>query len=279
VAPVRQLGLVLGAGGIAGIAWHIGVLHGLAQGGADITSADRLIGTSAGATVAAQVGGGCSVDELFNRHVYPTSPTCELTPELSVTELWEQMIPIYAESTDEDERRRRLGRLALDAHTVDEGVRRRVIAARLLGVSWHGARVSVEACEATTGRRRVFDAASGIDVVDAVAASCAVPGVWPPVTLDGFRYLDGGIWSLTNCDLATGCERVVVIAPLSDRAMDAELAGLGGDVRSVVITPDGASIAAFGPDVLDPAVQKASARAGMAQRLDEADRIASLLAG
>jgi NTE family protein len=279
VAPTRRLGLVLGGGGIAGIAWHTGMLCGLAQCGVDLTSADRLIGTSAGATVAAQVGGGCAVDELFNRQVDPTSLATELTPGLSVTELWKLMVPIYTESADEDERRRRLGRLALDAHTVDEAARRRVLVARLVGIDWEGDRVSVVVCEAATGLRRVFDAASGVDIVDAVAASCAVPGVWPPVTIDGSRYVDGGIWSLTNSDLATGCDLVVVLAPLSDQAMHAELAGLGAGVQSVVITPDEASITAFGSDVLDPAVREPSARAGMAQSFREAERIAAVLAG
>ena len=279
MAPARRLALVLGGGGIAGIAWHTGMLCGLAQGGADLTSAHRLIGTSAGATVAVQVGGGCTVDELFNRQVDPTSLATELTPGLSVTELWELMVPIYTESADEDERRRRLGCLALDAHTVDEAVRRRVVVARLEGVDWGDGRVAIVACEAMTGQRRVFDGASGVDVVDAVAASCAVPGVWPPVTIDGSRYIDGGIWSLTNSDLATGCDLVVVLAPLSDQAMHAELAGLGTGVQSVVITPDQASIAAFGSDVLDPAVKEPSARAGMAQGLREAERIAAVLAG
>ena len=275
----RRLGLVLGGGGIAGIAWHTGVLCGLAECGADLTSAHRLIGTSAGATVAAQVGGGCAVDELFDRQVDPTSLASELAPTRSVTELWELMVPIYTESADEDDRRRRLGRLALDAHTVDEAVRRRVVAARLEGVGWEGDRVVVVACEATTGQRQLFDAASGVDVVDAVAASCAVPGVWPPVTIDGSRYIDGGIWSLTNSDLATGCDLVVVLAPLSDQAMHAELAGLRTRVESVVITPDNPSIAAFGSDVLDPAVREPSARAGMAQGLGESAGIAAMLAG
>ena len=125
----------------------------------------------------------------------------------------------------------------------------------------------------------MFDAASGVDVVDAVAASCAVPGVWPPVTIGGSRYIDGGIWSLTNSDLATGCDLVVVLAPLFDQAMHAELAGLGTRVESVVITPDNRSIAAFGSDVLDPAVREPSARAGLAQGLGESARIAAILAG
>ena len=279
MASARRPGLVLGGGGIAGIAWHTGVLHGLALGGADLTSAERLIGTSAGATVAAQVGAGCSLEDLYKRQIDPASLATELAPALSVTELWEMMLPIYAESVDDDERRRRLGRLALEAQTVSEDVRRRVIAARLGDIDWRGGRVSVVACEAVTGCRRVFDSSSDVAVIDAVAASCAVPGVWPPVSIDGRRYIDGGVWSLTNADLATGCDLVIVLAPLSDPVVHSELAGLGNGVESVVLTPDAASIAAFGPDVLDPAVRGPSARSGMAQGLSEAERMVGVLTG
>ena len=278
VQPDRRLSLVLGGGGIAGIAWHTGVLRGLSESGVDLASADHLVGTSAGATVAVQVGAGCTVADLFERQVDPESLATELTPGLSVTELWERMAPIYTDSVDDDERRLRLGRLALEAETVDEAVRRRVIAARLEGLDWAGDRVSVVAVEAATGRRQVFDRSSGVDVVDAVAASCAVPGVWPPVTIDGARYVDGGIWSITNSDLAIGCARVVVLAPIPDQALRAELAGLGAGVASAVVTPDDASRAAFGADVLDPAVREPSARAGLAQGRAEAQRLARLLA-
>ena len=273
----RGLGLVLGGGGIAGIAWHTGVLCGLADSGVDLSVADRLVGTSAGATVAVQVGAGRPLADLFARQVDPASTGIELTPGLSVTELWERIAPIYAESTDGDDRRRRLGRLALDADTVDEAVRRRVIAARLEGLNWAGERVSVVAVEAATGRRCVFGGSSGVDVVDAVTASCAVPGVWPPATIGGSRYVDGGIWSLTNSDLAIGCDRVVVLAPISDRSVHAELAGLGAEVTSVVITPDAPSLEAFGTDVLDPASREPAARAGRAQGRMEAARLAPLL--
>ena len=275
----RSLALVLGGGGIAGIAWHTGVLCGLADAGVDLSGADRLVGTSAGATVAVQVGAGRPLADLFDRQVDPASLATELTSGLSVTELWERIAPIYTESTDEDDRRRHLGRLALDADTVDEAVRRRVIAARLEGLDWAEDRVSVVAVEAATGERCIFGGSSGVDVVDAVTASCAVPGVWPPATIGGTRYVDGGIWSLTNSDLAIGCDRVVVLAPIPDPAMHAELSGLGAGVVSVVITPDTPSLEAFGSDVLDPASREPSARAGRAQGRMEAARLAPLLVG
>jgi NTE family protein len=279
VGTEERLALVLGGGGVAGVAWHIGVLLGLAEGGVDLSGADHIVGTSAGSTVAAQIGGGLALADMFARQIDPASLVNELKPTVSVAELWAQMAPIYAESADAAERRQKLCRLALDADTVDEAVRRRVIAARLEGLDWHGDRVSVVAVETATGARRVFDRSSGVDVVDAVAASCAVPGIWPPVTIDGDRYVDGGIWSLTNTDLATGCARVVVLAPIADDVLPVELAGLGAGVMSAVVTPGDASLAAFGTDVLDPASREGSARAGLDQGRGEVDRIGTLLAG
>lgn len=277
MTPDGPVGLVLGGGGIAGIAWHAGVLCGLAEAGVDLPGAARIVGTSAGATVAVQVASGLTARELVDRQLDPAWAASELTPALSVPELWERMAPIYTESADDDERRRRLCRLALDADTVAEPLRWQAIAARLVGSGWGDGRVSVVACDAATGARRVFDATSGVDVVDAVTASSAVPGVWPPATIGGHRYVDGGIWSATNADLATGCGVVVVLAPMFDRAVKDELRGLGPGVRSVVVRPDEASVAAFGDNVLDPAVRGPSAIAGLAQGRAEADRVASTL--
>jgi NTE family protein len=111
-----------------------------------------------------------------------------------------------------------------------------------------------------------------------VAASCAVPRVWPPVTIGGRRYIDGGVWSLANVDLAEGCGRVLVLAPLVDPTVHAGLAALGSATAVELVTPDDDSVAAFGPDVLDPASRGPSARAGRAQGRNVADRVGALLA-
>jgi NTE family protein len=271
------LALVMGGGGVAGIAWHTGILLGLSESGVDPSGAGVLIGTSAGATVAAQIGCGHPPHELFDRQVDPATLATERTPPVSMAELVERMIPIYSAATDADERRRLLGAMALDTHTVDERVRRAVIAARLAGDDWPDRPLLVPVVDATTGGRRVLDRSSGVDLVDAVAASSAVPGVWPPVTLGDTRYIDGGMWSLTNSDLASGHDRVLVLAPIVDGSVADELAGLGPAVRSEVVSPDAASLEAFGPDVLDPAVRGPSACAGLAQGRTEAERIRALL--
>ncbi len=131
-------------------------------------------------------------------------------------ELVARMLPIYAARIPPDERRRRLGAMALAADTVDPDVRRAVLVGRLVGNEWPARSLLVTAVDAATGARRVLDRSSGVGLVDAVAASSAVPGVWPPVTIGGARYIDGGVWSVTNADLATGCDRVLVLAPIVD---------------------------------------------------------------
>ena len=95
-----------------------------------------------------------------------------------------------------------------------EPVRRAVIAARLPSHEWPAHPLVVTAIDAHSGAFTRFDASSGVPLVDAVAASCAVPGVWPPVSIGGRRYIDGGVRSVTNADLASGCGRVLVLAPM-----------------------------------------------------------------
>src|ERR1700723_3006889 len=94
------------------------------------------------------------------------------------------------------------GGLALRVETVPEAKRRAVIAGRLPQHSWPSRRLAVVAVEANTGDVRVFDKDSGADLVDGGTASCAIPGIWPPVTIGGSRYIDGGARSVVNADLA-----------------------------------------------------------------------------
>jgi NTE family protein len=125
------------------------------------------------------------------------------------------------------------------------------------------------AIDAQTGELTVFTRDSGVELTDAVAASCAVPGVWPPVTIGGRRYMDGGMRSATNADLAAGCDVVLVITPQSPDApppwggLDAELDQLRPAEVSVIYA-DAASVAAFGTNPLSPATRGPAARAGRA---------------
>ena len=258
--------LVLGGGGVAGIAWHTGILHGMADSGLDLRDADFIVGTSAGATVAAQLGSGAPLDALFRQQVDPELQNYELKPTgMSLTELMETVVRVWEEVADPAERRRRIGAVAITAATVPESVRRAVVAGRLDEHSWPLRRIATVAVDANSGERCVFDAASGVDLVDAVAASSAVPGIWPPVTIGGHRYIDGGVYSLCNADLAEGFDKVLVLAPMVDPELDDQLDGLSVTSRAQVVSSDQASLAAFGVDPLDPSVRALAARAGYAQ--------------
>ena len=258
--------LVLGGGGVAGIAWHTGVLSGLADAGVDVTGADLIVGTSAGATVAAQLGEGRPVDEWYRRQVDPALQGRELAPAgMPISELWEVMIGLHQEVADSAERRRRIGALALATDTVAEPVRRAVVEGRLMEHAWPARSIAVVAVDALSGRRHVFDADSGVELVDAVTASCAVPGIWPPVTIGGRRYIDGGVFSISNADLAAGYATVLVLAPMTDPELDIQLEAVNASGHSMVVSPDEDALTAFGINPLDPAVRGPAARAGHRQ--------------
>jgi NTE family protein len=267
--PAAGRALVLGGGGLSGVAWETGILAGLAAGGADVTAADYVLGTSAGATVAAQIGSGLAIAELFDRQTVPALQSAELTPDLGrVIELMESWATLPLEFPDPAELRRVVGQRALAVQTVPEAQRRAVIAGRLPQHTWPSRQLAVVAVDAHSGEVRVFDNDSGADLVDAVTASCAIPGIWPPVTIGPARYIDGGARSVVNADLAAGYQRVLILAPMADPSLDEQVAGLvgaGEEAEVLVITPDDESTAAFGLNPLDPAVRAPAARAGYAQ--------------
>ncbi|AHH96706.1 patatin-like phospholipase family protein [Kutzneria viridogrisea] len=271
--------VVLGGGGVTGIAWEIGLLTGLTEAGVDLR-ADLVVGTSAGSAVGAQLTSGTQLPELFARQVDPAKQVTEIPAEIDP----EQMALLFAESMaqngDPQESWRRTGELALAAKTVGEAERRAVIAQRVPNPEWPSTRLALTAVDASTGEFVVFDRDSGVDLVDAVAASCAVPGVWPPVTIGGRRYVDGGVRSPENADLAAGSERVLVLRALlvpDYNPLDEQVRALTEQGASVlVLSPDEASLTAMGVNALDPAVREPTARAGREQGLREAERVTAL---
>jgi NTE family protein len=265
--------LVLGGGGVAGIAWITGLLTGLAEAGQDVTGADLIVGTSAGATVAAQVGSGLGLDQLFRRQTEPALQSREIMAKLDLDQLAADWAEIMQGVTSAEDALRRVGAYALAADTVPEAERRAVIESRLPSHEWSSRRMLLVAVDAQTGQTRVFDHDSGASLVDAVGASCAVPGVWPPVTIGGRRYVDGGVRSSDNADLAAGYGQILVISPLGYdspipspmplRTVVGQLREGGSEVT--VIAPDQASAAAIGVNALDPATRVPAAEAGLAQ--------------
>jgi NTE family protein len=271
--------LVLGGGGVAGIAWETGLLLGLTERGLDLTGAERLVGTSAGSVVASQVATGVPLAELYERQLAPGSGG-ERTVEFDVEAMISRFVELLADRPHPEELRRRMGRWALEAETVSETERLEIIRSRLPVQEWPERDLRVTAVDAGTGAFVVFDRSSGVSLVEAVAASCAVPGVWPPVTIGDRRYIDGGMRSTINADLAAGHEKVVVLTPFT--------AGLAGDTTEeidglrdagaavAVVAADEASAAAFGRNPLDPTTRAPSAEAGRAQADDVAAAIAAV---
>ena len=265
--------LVLGGGGVAGIAWMTGLLAGLAEAGDDISGADTIIGTSAGAAVAAQLGSGLALNDLYARQAEPDRQAAEIGAEIDLAKIGAEIGAYMTGASTPEETLRQVGAYALDAQTVPEATRRAVIESRLPADSWPGRRILLTAVDAESGELRVFDRDSGVSLVDAVVASCAVPGIWPPVTIGGRRYIDGGVRSADNADLAAGYTRITIISPLGYdsplptpmplRAVTGQLRDGGSHVS--VIVPDQASLAAIGANPLDPSTRGPAAQAGLAQ--------------
>ncbi|HEY6857921.1 MAG TPA: patatin-like phospholipase family protein [Mycobacterium sp.] len=278
--------LVLGGGGIAGIAWETGVLRGIADESPTaarvLLDSDVLVGTSAGSSVGAQISSGHAIEDLFERQIQASS--AEIDPGNGIDTVVELFLQAVADPySTVTQKRQRIGAVALATETVAEPVRRDVIARRLPSQHWSDRVLRVTAIDIDTGKLVVFDRDSGVKLVDAVTASCAVPGVWPPVTFGERRYMDGGIGSTINLDVAGDCDMAVVLVPAGESAPSSfgegpasEIAAFGG--TALGLFADDESLAAFGSNPLDPRCRIASAQAGRAQGRREAAGVAAFLA-
>jgi NTE family protein len=280
----QRTALVLGGGGITGIAWEIGVVAGLADAGIDLTTADLVVGTSAGSVVGAQLRSGVDVAALYERQLEP--PAQERVARVGRGTLARYALAMLLARRDDVAFRRRIGQLSRTAAdtglTPTEEERRAAIASRLPSTQWPDRPLVVTAVDTENGEFTTFTRESGVELLAAVGASCAVPGVYPPVTIAGRRYMDGGMRSGANADLATGYERVVVLAPIPRgvgpmASVDAQVTSLVS--RVAVVSPDTAGKAAIGKNVLDPAAREPSARAGRAQAAAVAARVAEVWHG
>jgi NTE family protein len=281
--------LVLGGGGPVGIAWESGLVAGLAQAGVDLGQADFTMGTSAGSFVGARLALGADAktlaDPILGEATPATAPPRD-GPSRAPADL-SKLIQLMGEAQgglrNPAEVRAELGAFALAAQTIDEAA---FIAsfgkslASLDEAAWPDRGFACTAVDAETGAFQIWTADSGVGVTRAVASSCSVPGIYPPVTLKGRRYIDGGMRSATNADMATGHELVVVVAlrlggggggALGERIaaqFNEEIETLkDGGATVVTITPDEASVSAMGLNLMDFARRPDAARAGVAQGL------------
>ena len=270
--------LVLGGGGITGIAWEIGLLHGLHRAGVDLTDADTVLGTSAGSVVAAQLTCGVPLEEMYDAQLADPSNEIGATFGRLTLARYAALLLVPGSGTT---KRRRLGRASVRASARPGAVpaqeRVDVIADRLSSDTWPDRDLRVTAVDADTGEFVVLDRHGDVDLVHAVASSCAVPLVWPPVEVAGRRLVDGGARSSANADVVVGSDPVVVLAPLTQslsrrHAIPAQLARTGA-TSTAVVSPDAAALTAIGRNILDPAQRRAAAEAGCAQASSVADEV------
>lgn len=298
----RNVALVLGGGGAAGNAWQIGVIAGLAEAGLDMTqAADLIIGTSSGSTTAAQVRSGIPAAELLasvlSEPIRAAGQNRQQPPSPPMATVYERMRAIGAAAASAAELRRAMGAFGLESDPVlgptAAQARRAMVAARLPSSDWPERPMIVVAVDAHTGEVAAFDRDCGVELVDAVTASTALPGLVPTVSINGTHYINGGVRSAENADLASGYANVVVLSPFGGRDRTPPEAGQfeglrrfpGTDLASQVealreqgsrvevITPDADSQAAMGTNQMDPATRIPAARAGYAQGRREGTRV------
>jgi NTE family protein len=274
--------LVLGGGGSTGNAWLIGVIAGLVEAGLDVAGADLVIGTSAGSTTAAQIAGANPAD-LLAATLAPI-PQHRIAPAgaggghglvRAAADNMERTRAIIAAAADVADMRRRMGEAALELAAASESRQaqwRATVAARLPGQCWPQRTMLVTAVDAETGEPVVFDRQSGVDLADAVAASCASGFAY---RIGGNSYIDGGYRRNENADLAAGYGRVLVLSPFGGRtrhplewgmqlaAQVAELRAGGSSVETIVPESDSAQL--FGANAMDASLRAPAARTGYIQ--------------
>ncbi|RFA13656.1 phospholipase [Subtercola boreus] len=271
--------IVLGGGGVAGIAWETGLLTGLLQHGIDLQAADVIVGTSAGSVVGVNLRAG-SLDDTFaslmadsdgDRPVADPSPAGAEDRDLSRT--MKAIMAGIASTEGEAAARRTIGELAReDYQRSDDRESLARIAPLLPSEQWPEGELRITAVDAETGHFTVFDRDSDAELASAVAASCAVPGVFKPITIGGHPYMDGGMRSSTNADVAADCASILVIAcspepPVSGTGptLPATIDTLRGISDVFVVEADEESTLAFGANPLLMHTRRASAEAGRRQ--------------
>lgn len=276
---MAKTALVLGGGGMTAYAWQTGVLAGLAEAGVDLGGdADLLAGTSAGSLLAAELAAGASPAELYANQAGGGSalPGLDLhvTLGMTVKYLWAAL-----GSRDPATVTRRLRRLALAVRGRSESELLEAVGGRLAVREWPERPLRLFAVDAVTGEEAGFGAGGHADLVRAIAASCALPPLFPPVTIGDGRWVDGGVRSTTNADLMHDCARVVVLAPIlkapgAAPSASGQVASLVAEgVRAALIVPDRAARRAFGRNAMDPSRVPGAARAGRRQAASCAERV------
>lgn len=243
----KRKALVLGAGGASGRAWQLGVLVGLQQHGCAPCDVDVMVGTSGGAVAAAQLAGGESLTDLVERAT--SNAEGQNLRRLSVIDAF-RLGWVTWTSRDIITLRRRMGALAKTDES-EVARQRELFESRLPGLRWPDLQLRVIAVSVATGRPDWFDANSGVSLVDAIMASCALPRLWAPPYFLNAHWMDGILRSSANADLANDCDEVLAITPSirgfgKTESVRDQVAALRRHGRQVtLITPSRTSAAAI----------------------------------
>ncbi len=209
--------LVLGGGGMVGVAWEVGVLQGLAANGIDLTRShrpDSILGTSAGSIVGALLTthtleqlAELSLSDSSAEVSSETVPLLDFAAMMECWEVWRQL-PDSLPATLAT-----VGAYALRTNTVTED-RWVNSMTEVVGTAWPSERFRCTSVNAETGEFVVWGHESNVALDRAIASSCAVPCIFPTVTIHGGRYTDGGVRSGTSMDLMADHNVVLALAPI-----------------------------------------------------------------
>jgi NTE family protein len=282
--------LVLGGGGPVGIGWESGLAVGLAEAGIAWRDADLIVGTSAGSVV----GGRLALGLDLAAGVRSVSGPLPAKPgaQTALADLLQVWAGAAEKGLSPEAVRVELGRIALAADTVAEDDFISVFG-EVAGHGWP-ASFRCTAIDVLTGALRVWDPASGVDLARAVASSCSVPGVFPPITVGDARYMDGGMRTALNADLAAGHDVVIAVscmalalpAGVSDPMFDAisgqieaEFAAVRDSGAALEVVAPGAEfldLSGWGANLMNPALAGDAYEAGLRQAAAEAERLRSV---
>jgi len=268
--------VVLGGGGVTGIAWEIGIIAALLQERINLADADVIIGTSAGSFVGSSLASDYNMRKLYESQLIQNASEVNVSVSSELMMLWTQAFQYGKDNKKEIGKM--FGDIAKKYPTkVSIEERKLVVESRLITTIWPS-KLKVTAIDAKTGNLHVLDKNSGTTLINAVNASGAVPGLWPLVNFNGVDWIDGGMVSSTNAHLAASYDKVVILSPMPQKyglvpSVEEDVAEMQKSSSVSLIVPNKDSILAIGKNPYDPTHTAASAKAGFNQGIKEAEAI------
>lgn len=283
-SPTRAL--VLGGGGAVGVGWQVGILTGLRESGVDFTAADEILGTSAGSLVGALLSSGRDITGAL-AGLGALATTIDADAMAAGNDAFLDAMRRASLDADPEKLVREIGHTALTAPTIARDVYLGLFGDVLDGIAWpSGFRCT--SIDAESGRLVVWDQESGVSLRDAVASSCALPAVFPPVEINGSLYMDGGILSHLNATSTLPADVVVVLSchplalpdasdqealPASDIAANAEIGTLRETATVIAIDPDFGDLNVAQEQMMNAKVASQAVQIGRQQAGVEAESI------